>query len=299
MDTVLVEILVGLPGSGKTYYAKEQGVHPDICFADRSKEKAMYINTDIDTYYYYHNNKPRTIGQIIHNYDFGHRIICHNYNWDHWIIDGLFLINDVQYKVVEALNHEIIKHIDDIKLKIRFVYFEEDREACLYNDQARNREKLANITIEHAVYEKPNIEVLQKAFPEFEFEMVEKDVHKMNVFESKFLTKGSYDNEQESEQELRSDTWCLGGTWGNCWGDSGHVGADKQPTDFKEFDDLLMEVCPNITFLQYKKLYNSLVSIETKRENDYYGGSTENAYYKCNLKDLYNMMSEMGLINEN
>ena len=117
----------------------------------------------------------------------------------------------------------------------------------------------------------------------------------MSVFESKFLTKGSLYN----ENELRSDTWCLGGSWGDCWGNTGMVSADEQPTEFKEFDDLLMEVCPNITLLQYKKLYNSLVSIESGCENDYYGGSTENAYYKCNLKDLYNMMIEMGLINEN
>ena len=291
METVLVEILVGLPGSGKTYYAKEQGVHPDVIFADRSKEKAMYICTDKDAYY---DRKPRTIEQIIHNHEFGHWIMRHNHNWDHWIIDGLFLTNDVQHKVVDALYNEIHKY-NDIKLKIRFIYFKEDREACLYNDQARNREKLANITIEHADYEKPNIESLQREFPKYEFELVEKDIHKMNVFESKFLTKGSWRN----ENELRSDTWCLGGTWGNCWGDSGHIGADKQPTDFKEFDDLLMEVCPNITLLQYKKLYNATVSIETEEEHDYYGGSIENAYYKCNLKDLYNMMIEMGLINEN
>ena len=291
METVLVEILVGLPGSGKTYYAKEQGVHPDVCFADRSKEKAMYICADKDAYY---DRKPRTIEQIIHNHEFGYWIIHHNQNWDHWIIDGLFLTNDIQHKVIDALYNEIYKY-NDIKLKIRFVYFKEDRKTCLYNDRVRNREKLANITIEHADYEKPDIETLQKDFPIFEFEVVEKDVHKSNVFESKFLTKGSLDN----EQELRSDTWCLGGTWGNCWGDSGHIGADEQPTEFKEFDDLLIELCPNITLGQYKKLYNSLVSIETKDEHDYYGGSTENAYYKCNLKDLYNMMVEMGLINEN
>jgi len=289
METVLVEILIGLPGSGKTYYAKEQGVHPDVCFADRSKEKAMYICTDKE----YCASRP--IMDIIHGHEFGRWIMCHNCNWNHWIIDGLFLTNDVQHKVVEALNCEIAKYADDIKLKIRFIYFKEDREACLHNDQARNRNKLANITIEHAEYEKPNIEVLQKDFPKFEFELIEKEVHKMNIFESKFLAKASWYN----DQELRSDTWCLGGTWGNCWGDGGKVSADEQPTDFTEFDDLLMEICPNITLLQYKKLYNSLVSIETKEEYDYYGGSTENAYYKCNLKDLYNMMVEMGLINEN
>lgn len=294
MDTVLVEILVGLPGSGKTYYAKEQGAYPDVIFADCSKEKAMYICTDKDIYCY-----RRTIDQIIHNHGFGRWIMCHDYNWDHWIIDGLFLTNDDQYKVVDALYNEINKYIeyiiDDIKLKIRFVYFKEDREACLYNDQSRNREKLANITIEHADYEKPNIETLQKDFPKFEFEILEKEVHKMNIFESKFLTKGSY----YKENELRSDTWCLGGTWGNWMGDSGQVSADEQPTEFKEFDNLLMEVCPNITLLQYKKLYNATVSIEIDRENDYYGGSVENAYYKCNLEKLYNMMSEMGLIKEN
>lgn len=288
METVLVEILVGLPGSGKTYYAKEQGVHPDVCFADRSKEKAMYICTDKE----YRTSRP--IEDIIHGYEFGYWITHHNHNWNHWIIDGLFLTNDVQHKVVEALYNEIHKY-NDIKLKIRFVYFKEDREACLYNDQVRNRKKLANITIEHAEYEKPDIESLQREFSKFEFELEEKEVHKMNIFESKFLTKGSWYN----DQELRSDTWCLGGTWGNCWGDSGQVSADEQPTDFTEFDDLLMEVCPNITLLQYKKLYRATVSIEIEEDHDYYGGSTENAYYKCNLKDLYNMMIEMGLINEN
>ena len=291
MDTVLVEILVGLPGSGKTYYAKEQGVHPDVIFADRSKEKAMYICTDKE----YCASRPIPIKDIIAGHSFGYWIAHRNKNWDHWIIDGLFLTNDVQHKVVDALNREIGKYVDAIKLKIRFVYFKEDREACLYNDQARNRNKLANITIEHADYEKPDIETLQKDFPKFEFEMVEKDVHKMNIFETKFLTKGSCYN----ENELRSDTWCLGGTWGNCWGNSGQVSADEQPTEFKEFDDLLTELCPNITLLQYKKLYKATVSIETEEEYDYYGGSVENAYYKCNLKDLYNMMVEMDLINEN
>lgn len=292
METVLVEILVGLPGSGKTYYAKEQGVHPDVCFADRSKEKAMYICTDKDAYY---GRKPRTIEQIIYNHEFGRWIMCRNRNWDHWIIDGLFLTNDVQHKVVDALYNEINKYIDDIKLKIRFVYFKEDREACLYNDRARNREKLANITIEHADYEKPDIDTLQRDFPKFEFKLVEKEVHKMNIFESKFLTRASY----YDENELRSDTWCLGGTWGNCWGDGGQVSADEQPTEFKEFDELLLDVCPNITFLQYKALYGATVTIETEEEHDYYGGSTENAYYKCNLKELYDKMVQMGLISEN
>ena len=205
MKTVLVEILVGLPGSGKTYYAKEQGVHPDVIFADRSKEKAMYICTDEEYC------KSRPIKDIIAGHSFGYWIAHRNQNWDHWIIDGLFLTNDVQHQVVEALNYEIIKYVNDIKLKIRFVYFKEDREACLYNDRARNRNKLANITIEHADYEKPDIETLQKDFPKFKFELLEKEVHKMNIFESEFLTRASY----YDENELRSDTWCLGGTWGN------------------------------------------------------------------------------------
>ena len=289
METVLVEILVGLPGSGKTYYAKECGAQPDVIFADHSKEKSMYICADKEYC------TSRQIRDIIHEHRFGYWIMRRDQNLNHWIVDGLFLTNDVQHQVVEAINAEINKHTDDIKLKIRFVYFKEDRKACLYNDQVRNREKLANITIEHADYEKPDIEALQKDFPKFEFELLEKEVHKMNIFESKFLTKASYYN----DKELRSDIWCLGGTWGNCWEDSGQISADKQPTDFKEFDDLLIETCPNITLMQYKKLYNSLVTIETEYENDYYGGSTENAYYKCNLKDLYNMMIEMGLINEN
>jgi hypothetical protein len=55
-------------------------------------------------------------------------------------------------------------------------------------------------------------------------------------------------------------------------------------------------VCPNMTFLQYKKVYNATVTTETKGEDDYYGGHVEYACYVCDIPKLYEMLKEMGVV---
>jgi hypothetical protein len=96
---------------------------------------------------------------------------------------------------------------------------------------------------------------------------------------------------------MKSDTWCLGGTTGSCWGPEKHtVSASTPPTSFKEFDDVLERVCPNITFLQYKRIYNHSVLSDTEHHSDYYGGSVEYGFYVCDLPKLYEMLVEMKLI---
>ena len=92
---------------------------------------------------------------------------------------------------------------------------------------------------------------------------------------------------------LISNTWSLGGTYGSCWDDQLHsISAEPQPASFVEFDNLIEKIDPNIGFLKYKKIYNNCVEISTYRDHDYYGGSTENAQFKCDLKKLYNMLEE-------
>lgn len=290
MENVLIEILVGLPGSGKTHYAKEIGAVTDSLFSFEQKN-LMYVNFDEDVSC---RRAPRSFKQILNDYEMGYWILHRNANWTHWIFDGLFLTNAVQRKLVIEVKDIVSKyHIDD-NITIQFVYFKEDRETCLFNDSFRNREKLADITIKSADYEKPNIVELQKDFPQFKFNLIEKDVHKMNTYERLFKMHESY----EKENVMRSDEWCLGGTWGDYQGNSGTIGAEEQPTEFEKFDDLLTDICPNITMLQYKKLYRNCVTTETRYESDYYGGSCEYAYYECDLRKLYNMLVEMNLIEE-
>lgn len=74
-------------------------------------------------------------------------------------------------------------------------------------------------------------------------------------------------------------SWTTGGlTGGNCWGDSADtpVQPESEP-DFYDLDKVLEALCPNISFLQYKKLCASVVELSNKSDSsDYYG----NVYYQ-------------------
>ncbi len=283
-DNILIEILVGLPGSGKTHYAEEIGGSSVVY----SMQNIRYIDFDRELIYKY--TFPQILRANCMAYDIQQRKNLYN----HWIFDGLFLTNVIQHQLVHAIKEQLDKRNIKRNITIQFVYFIEDRETCLINDAIRNRDKLADITIKSAKFEKPNINELKKDFPKFNFTIIEKEVHKMNTYEKLFKIHESY----AKNDIMKSESWSLGGSWGDCWGNHGTIEADKQPESFKEFDDLLIELCPNIGFLQYKKLYNKTVSIHTWDEHDYYGGCRQNAEYECDLYKLYTMMVEMNLIGE-
>ena len=283
-----IEILIGLPGSGKTHYAKENGACVDDYWSGSIiSTKVSYVNFDHRHY------AGKNVNYVL-NDKFAREIIekprlYKNYNVNHWIFDGLFLTNAAQRALILAIQqaNKTNRHI-----KIQFVYFNEDRETCLFNDKQRNREELADITIKSATYEKPNINELKRDFPDMEFSIIEKEVHKMNVYECVFKPHESFSN----KDKMQSDYWSRGGSWGDCWGNSGSISPDPQPSSFTEFDELLEEICPNITFLQYKKLYNECVTVEEDGHGDYYGGYEYTSYFQCDLKKLYEMMVEMNLI---
>lgn len=288
-NQVLVEILIGLPGSGKTHYA--QSANNGEKFLSTFNSNTCYIDFDKD----YLKREKRSFTNVLRDSSFCYSIIHHNANYNHWIIDGLFLTNETQHKLVEAIYNECTHYIfDNEHIKIQFVYFKEDRDTCLYNDSIRQQDRKAHITIKHAEFEKPDIDSLSKEFSEIEFVIKEMDVHKMNKYESLFKIHESW----KKQDEMRSEEWCLGGTWGNCWGDGGNIGAEAQPSEFTEFDNLLTEICPNISMLQYKKLYRETVTVEERGESDYYGGYCSYGYYACDLKKLYSMLVEMNLIEE-
>jgi hypothetical protein len=94
---------------------------------------------------------------------------------------------------------------------------------------------------------------------------------------------------------LHSESWSLGGTWGSWDGRSGTVDAET-PLEFTEFDRLLEVVCPNISFLGYKKLKSQCCQLDSRVDSDYYGGSSTNVRHVCNLQELFDSLNEMNLI---
>lgn len=79
---------------------------------------------------------------------------------------------------------------------------------------------------------------------------------------------------------------------GSCWDDS-----DPQPyynsfiPDFTILDLVLMEIAPNITYLQYKKIEQLIVHSE-KTEYEYYGNQTDFGMKFIILDDLINLLKE-------
>jgi hypothetical protein len=89
--------------------------------------------------------------------------------------------------------------------------------------------------------------------------------------------------------------WCIGGvTGGNCWGGEANesVSAHDEP-EYGGLDDLLLEIAPNITFLQYKKI----LSCEERYEytdHEYYGNYTEYRVKYISINALYNILNTFG-----
>ena len=266
-----IDIITGLPGSGKTTLAKKM-------YEKITKKGKECIMISLDNYR--KSSLEDAIKQEMSNY---YRYSsCYNF-----IIEGLMLTNDSIITALNALN-SYVKIRDDIQVNIH--YFNEDRESCLHNDIGR-REKDAKITIQNAKYEIPDAKYITK-----------ETGFTCRLQKHTVIRKSNYDifrniNGIVAKDELRSASWSLGGTYGTCYRDTLYNISPDSPKAFTEFDNLLEKICPNITFLQYKKLENECTQIVEYGESDYYGGREYRAYHKCNLHKLYDLLNEMGYIN--
>lgn len=102
---------------------------------------------------------------------------------------------------------------------------------------------------------------------------------------------------QKKGKYIYSESWSLVGECGNCWGDTWHVEA-QEPKEFVRLDDFLIKVVPNMTFLQYKKVFNHCVDKIEWHEHDYYSEGTYETCWRCDMEKLYVMLKEMNLIKE-
>lgn len=264
-----LHISVGLPGCGKTTLFSE--------LAKSNLSHSTYI--DCDKLLYVRKKYPDMKNLI--EREIG------SYCRDKVYLDGLFLR--------KADITEVLKILSTIHIAVEKViihYWIENRESCKHNDQGR-RDKSAIITIENADFDS--------------FVKIEsiKDEHKMKFEFQKYEVMEKEDwkvfadiNNLYADKDgmVRGESWSCGGTWQDCWGNGGGVSAETPPNGMRELDDLLMKICPNISFLQYKKITNDCVSTEDYSEGDWYGGSVTYNRYVFNVENLYNTLKEMELI---
>lgn len=94
-------------------------------------------------------------------------------------------------------------------------------------------------------------------------------------------------------------SWTSGGvSGGSCYNDDydSHyaIAGDPEP-EFSSLDGLLVDICPNISFLQYKKLL-SLTKHDTYTSNEYYGNSRVTSFKHIRLKELYEELVKLKVI---
>lgn len=77
---------------------------------------------------------------------------------------------------------------------------------------------------------------------------------------------------------------------GSCWGDRAESYYNEAPKDkMKVLEIVLTELCPNISYLQYKQI-ESLIDYNDYSEDQYYGNSTDWKIEFIKLSDLYNLL---------
>lgn len=261
-------ILMGLPGSGKTTFANE--------YIEKNRLKSMNI-IHVDEYRYRKYDPISNVEDIINRY--------YNTHVKENIIDGLFLKNQDVIRLISC----VPECVDEVEIH----YWNPDIEKCLYNDVGRRR-KSSKTTILNSKMEPLDLNLIKEATKVKKIQVITHEIIKKPLWKRKSDDLGLY---IEDGHYLCSSSWSLGGTYGNCWNDYlCPVSADEQPTDFSEFDHLLEEICPSISFLQYKAIYKECIDIQTINEGDYYGGCVTYAFYRCDLIKLFNLLEEKELI---
>ena len=111
---------------------------------------------------------------------------------------------------------------------------------------------------------------------------------------------------KEKVKEVLHDTgdsyevsWTTGGIeGGNCWGDNPQYPVSAEPApELNGIDELLMVVCPDISWLKHRVIMSRIVEVDTNGgHSDYYGNYTTRASKKVSYRRLYDELVAAGVI---
>lgn len=265
-----LNILVGLPASGKTSFATEE-------VKTQKNARAIFL----DEVKFRHFSK--TIEDTIY---YGIRDLSGTY--DTIYLDGLFLTND---DISNAI-YTVAKYFKKVEVEIH--RWNEDRETCVKNDGGR-RELPSTQTILNATYEEIDLDKINEELKDFDVTIVKITNHIVRLKEDWYRHFKGY-SYVDKDGYLRSPKWTTGGAYGNCWDSSLSPVSPEEPLDFDALDELLEGVCPSITFLHYKKIRKECVDTEESYQSEYYGGCTNYLNWRCNLAKMYDILNELGYI---
>lgn len=91
-----------------------------------------------------------------------------------------------------------------------------------------------------------------------------------------------------------------GSSGGDCWGGSSsayRTGLEESNAEVPELDSILEEISPDISFLKYKILINTIPwNTDTRYENEYYGNYTKYGYKYIDCNSLFNALKTAEII---
>lgn len=306
-------ILVGLPGSGKTYWATHN--YPTNYFLNHNGRMIV----DLDKFKDCGDMMlMKALDEEFKNY----MTSCHVNKVD-VCIDGLITTHDDLYNLIYGILMYMQRKCTwknrkygDFTLSFIIHQWNENREACIYNDNMRNRDVKAKSSIKNLPYDNINVKqvenhlrnnlVIEKTLGESydskitQIKKIEHMVEKTTLYQTLFEPECVYSHNDpcaEKGRYIYSESWSLGGEGGNCWGKKWSISSEEQK-EFVELDDFLIKVAPDISFLQYKKIFNHCVDKVEWHEYDYYSAGTDETCWRCDMKKLYKMLKEMNLIKE-
>lgn len=245
-------VLYGLPGSGKTRWARQNGGCEDVQVLD------------FDSPDPFENFKQEQ-----------HVYIC----------DGLFLCNSDVISLIHKFTSRLGMWFADI---LEIHYWRENREACLWNDELRNKERSARVTIKNANLEPPDEKYLR--------EKIGEDIIKeIRIIEEEVVNVGQELLEMMDDLNYicSNETWLAGGDVCDYRGACCRLDPEEPPKFFKELEDILDDFSPEIARTDYKRILEK-VEIDTKSVSDYYGGVGIQGFYKVNLRDVLDILYRSG-----
>lgn len=280
-NLVHLYIVYGLPGSGKTTFLHKKF---DFRKAERDFE---FFNMD---FYSTNQEKYPTVESYFKN-AFNKAYIGNGQEYN-FVVDGLFRCpSDVHCFVNNMANY-----YDNCFFEVKVYAWNEDRIACISNDEQRlddgTRVFPSADTIKNAVYVPLTYNDLRCGDSDriYYLPVDYQTIHKATAYE-KFFNPRNMNND-----ELRSEKWCVGGETRDCYGNTSPARTEAA-RDFEELDTFLERVCPEISFLLYKKIKRECVTLEKQHNGDYYGSYDYN-FWKCDLKKLYQILKDSGHITE-
>lgn len=285
-------ILHGLPGSGKTTFAKNK-----LMNNDSSHNSYTYIDLD-DTI---NDKSDKKIEDKIYGElrKLGYKVP------ENIIIDGLLLTNNDIIKVIDIITSyknfadyiakEYYNRSEQFVFNIYIESWNKDIENCLKNDKLRHRHISAETTIKNAPFEKVDKTKIKDTIIDSRVKSIKINKHYVYIPSNMDVYYSDCYIFREPNNKVRSSSWSGGGSYGNCWNNEmSPVDPDEAPKYFAELLDITdsLKTKKPLSIRDYFNIMDKCVITKSKYESDYYGGGVTYYYYELDLADLYDYLLE-------